>query len=219
MYRMILIAAFMLCASVSGQVMISGDLTSHVDSIIAASPGEDGPDLDKYVEPTTTESQTWRQIVQAMLSGNYSTAHSLAGTINYRVVQFTDTPPAIDQVYYLLERDPASTDNHWGAFVFNPTPSRSKLVIQAPHPLQNRNTGNQGVRVFQTTDAWIFCVAGTHKCNSTSYSPCDGSSTSCADTSEPYRNGDQAHAETATFQVTTEEILAYRPNAIILQPQ
>ncbi|MBK7142543.1 MAG: hypothetical protein IPH75_10725 [bacterium] len=218
MYRMILMAAFMLCASVSGQVMISGDLTSHVDSIIAASPGEDGPDLDKYAEPTTTESQIWRQIVQAMLSGNYSTAHSLAGTIDYRVVQFTDTPPAIDQVYFLLERTPASTDKYWGAFVFNPTPSRSKLVIQAPHPLQNRNTGNQGVRVFQTTDAWIFCVAGTHKCNSTSYSPCDGSSTSCADTSEPYRNGDQAHAETATFQVTTEEILAYRPNAIILQP-
>ncbi len=217
-HRLMLIALMLICASASGQVTMTGSITSHIDSIIAASPTDAGIDQDKYVEPTTTGTQTWRQIIQAMLSGDHAAAHTLAGTIDYRVVQFTDTPPVIDQVYWVLERTPGSTTNYWGTFVFNPSPSRSRLVIQAPHPLQNLNTGNQSIRVYTTADAWIFCLAGAHKCNSTSYSPCSGTSTSCADSSEPYRLGDQAHASSATFEITTEELLAYRSNAIVIQP-
>lgn len=207
-----------MCVTASAQVTETGDLYDHVDSIITVLPTEEAEFQDDYEEPDVSERSQWRTIIQEMLEGDYATAHSLAGALNYRVVEFTDNSTVPNQTYFILERTPSSTDNHWGTFVFNPAPARSRLVIQAPHPLQNVNTGNQGIRVFKMADCWIYCVAGTHKCNSTAYSSCDGTSTSCDETPEPYRLCDQAHAVTATFQLTTEEILSVKPQAVVIQP-
>ncbi|MCB2229636.1 hypothetical protein KQH82_02895 [bacterium] len=216
--KLILIGMLLIAATISGQVTASGDLYDRIDSIITTLPDVDAGDIDKYVAPTSTEQSQWRTIIQEMLDGDYATAHSLAAALDYRVVEFSDTNETPNDVYYILERTPSSTENYWGTFVVNPDPARSRLVIQAPHPVQNLNTGNQAIRVYKVADAWFFCLAGTSKCNATGYSSCDGTSTSCSASAEPYRICDQAHAVSATFQLTTEELLAERPSAIVLQP-
>ncbi|GEM_PF-1891182 len=198
------------------QVSASGDLTARIDSIIALIPGETPANL--YVGPNSSQQTLWRSIIQDMLNADYSSAHSSASSIDYEVVAFTDNTQSPSKTFYILERKPTATSYYWGTFIFNPDARRPKLVIQCPHPVQNINTGYQGLRVFETADAWIYFVAGTSKCNSTSYSPCDGTSTSCSETEEPYRDCDQAHIVTGTFQMTTEEILSVASDIIVIQP-
>ncbi len=216
--KLALIGVFLISTSICGQVIDSGDIVSHIDSIITTIPGEDAGDMDKYSTPNTTADQQWRQIVQDILDEDYASANTTASSLEYRVVEFTDNTTVPGRVYYILEMTPGSTANYWGTYVFNPNPSRSKLVIQAPHPLQNRNTGEQGFRVFKQDGAWVYCLAGTHKCNSSSYTPCAGTSTSCSETAEPYRNCDQAHIVDGTFQAMTEELLAVDGDLVIIQP-
>ncbi|MFH2036766.1 MAG: dockerin type I domain-containing protein [Candidatus Zixiibacteriota bacterium] len=196
-----------------GQVALSGDLTTHIDSLIDEVPDESPANL--YQEPGSTAQSTWRGIIQDMISGDFSSAHSAATSLDYRVVEFTDVS---SKVYYILERTSTSTTNYWGSYVFNPDPRRPHLVIQCPHPVDNLNTGNQGFRVFTAANARAYFVAGTSKCNSTSYTPCDGSGTSCSETTEPYRACDQAHVITGMFQLTTEEMLDDDPDLIVIQP-
>ena len=93
--KLLLIASLLLAAAASGQVTLSGDLYDHVDSIITSLPGDETADLDKYVEPTTTQQTQWQAIIQNMLATDYASAHTLAASLDYRVVEFTDTGSGI----------------------------------------------------------------------------------------------------------------------------
>ena len=214
----VLCIGLLTCGSAAfGQVTLSGDITTHVDSVITEIGDETPQDL--YAPLNASQQTLWRQMIQNIMSGDIASAHGSATTIDYRVVEFTDTESATGKVYYILERTPGTSTNYWGTFIFNPEPRRPKLAIQCPHPLQNRNTANQGVRVFRAANARACFIAGTHKCNSTSYSSCSGtSSTSCSETPEPYRDCDQAHIDIGTFQLTTEEMLISIPDMIVIQP-
>nr|MBN2278085.1 hypothetical protein [candidate division Zixibacteria bacterium] len=209
----LLASMMLLSTSLFGQVQISGDITAHMDSVINLAIGDTPQDL--YAAPSAAQETTWRGIIQDILDGDYVSAHSGAGTLDYRVVEFTDVS---SKVFYILERTPSATSNFWGTFVFNPEPRRPNLVIQCPHPVQNLNTGNQGFRVFTVANALAFFVAGTHKCNTTTFSPCSGTSTSCSVDPESYRSCDQAHIVNGTFQFTTEELLDYDSELIFIQP-
>ncbi|MBN2226150.1 MAG: dockerin type I repeat-containing protein [candidate division Zixibacteria bacterium] len=207
----------LMCGSAAfGQVSLSGDITAHVDSVINEIADETPHDL--YSPLSASQQTLWRQMIQDIMAGDFASAHSSAITIDYRIAEYTDTESPTGKVYYILERTPGTSTNYWGTFIFNPEPRRPKLVIQCPHPLQNRNTANQGFRVFRAANARACFIAGTHKCNSTSYSPCDGTSTSCSETAEPYRDCDQAHIVVGTFQLSTEEMLTSIPDMIVIQP-
>jgi hypothetical protein len=213
--RYLVAAAWLMCGSLSAQVSMTGDLTAHIDSIISTIPNETPANL--YVEPTSTQRSTWRQIIDNILSGSYSTAHSTAGTLSYRLVAFSDNSASPAKLYYVLEKTAAGS-NHWGTYVFNPAPRRPKLVIQSPHPIDNINTGEQGWRVFMVSQALAYFVPSACKCNSTSFSPCDGTTTACSGSSyESYRLSDQAHVVNGPFQLTTERILSVVPDMIAIQ--
>jgi hypothetical protein len=208
-------ALLLLCSSLSAQVTISGDLTQHIDSIISTVPNDTPADV--YVEPNSSERATWRQIIQNILDGQYATAHSTAGSISYRLVEFSDNAASPAKIYYVLEKLAAGS-NHWGTFVFNPEPRRPKLVIQCPHPVDNIHTGEEGWRVYKTTQAFAYFLPSAGKCNSSSFSSCDGTIASCAGFDQPYRQSDQAHVVNGPFQLTTEEILDVTPDIVAIQP-
>jgi hypothetical protein len=153
-----------------------------------------------------------------MLAETYHVADSLAGTIEYQIVQFTDTVATPDKVYYLLERKSTSTSRYWGTYVFNPAPFRPTLVIQCPHPLHDSRTGQQGFYAFRKAGARAYFVSGTHRCNGLTASTCDGTTTSCSETYQAYRYSDQAHVVLGPFQITTEEMQTAIPNLMVLQP-
>lgn len=219
MKRCAAVVILLVCLSAIGamaQVYQAGDLVSHIDSIIANMPAD--PDGGDYLQPSLSSRNSWRQIINDILDGNYAAAHTEALTKNYQVVLFTDTASGASALHIVLEHTPEATSRYWGTFVFNAAPLRSHLVIQSPHPRYDLNTGYQGIRMYRLAGAKAFFVSGTHRCNGLTSSPCDGTTTVCSTDYEPYRYSDQAHVVDSTFQITTEEMLDDDPALIVVQP-
>ena len=194
----------------------SGDIIAHVTDIINNMPATS--DADDYVEPDSAARNTWRTIVQNIIFGDYCAAHADAPAIDYQVVMFTDNTTTPNIIYYVLERALGATSNYWGTFIYNPSPLRQKLFIQSPHPLNDTNTGMEGLDIFRYCGALAYFTSGTHRCNSTVSSPCSGTTTTCSGFDESYRNSDQAHVTQSTLQITTEELESAITNIVIIQP-
>ena len=111
-----------------------------------------------------------------------------------------------------------SAVNYWGIFIFNINAARQKLIIQAPHPLYDSNTGKESLIIFKTTGARALFVSGTHRCNSPVFTSCSGTTTACSSTSQSYRISDQAHVVKGTFQKTTEVLSQLIDSMIVIQP-
>jgi hypothetical protein len=206
----------MSATGVQPQVVDSGDLTAHIDSIIEEMPTAYGG--GDYLQPNSASRTLWREIIDHILAEEYADAHTKALTKNYQVVLFTDTADQDSTLHILLERTVASTSRYWGTFVFNTLPLRSNLVIQSVHPRYDSNTGYQSIRIYQHNEARAFCVSGTHRCNGLSDSPCDGTTTVCTGSSAPYRYSDHAHIVLATIHITTEAMLDDNPELLVIQP-
>jgi hypothetical protein len=214
LWALVLLLCF--ASGVQAQVIETGDLVDHIDDIIAAMPTANGG--GDYLQPNVASRDLWREIIDHILAGEFAEAHTKALTKSYQVVLYTDTGTQDSTVHVVLERTPESTSRYWGTFVFNPSPLRSNLVIQSPHPRYDLNTGYQSIRIYVHTGARAFFVSGTHRCNGISYSPCDGTTSACSEDAESFRYSDQCHVVASTFQVTTEAMLDDDPSLLIIQP-
>jgi hypothetical protein len=212
----VLLLLLLLASGVQAQLVQSGDLVDHIDDIISVMPTANGG--GDYLQPNVASRALWREIIDHILAGELSDAHTKALTKNYQVVLYTDTATPDSTVHILLERTPESTSRYWGTFLFNTEPLRSKLVIQSPHPRYDSNTGYQSIRMYTYTGARAFFVSGTHRCNGSTYSPCDGTTSACSENPEPYRYSDQCHVVASTFQITTEAMLDDDPDILVIQP-
>ena len=211
----VLLAGFV-ASSAQAQVTQSGNLTAHIDAIIASMPTTNGG--GDYQQPNAESRTLWRDIIDHILAGELAEAHAEALTKNYQVVVYTDTGSEDSHLHILLERTPEATSRYWGTFLFNPSPLRSNLVIQSPHPRYDLNTGYQSLRIYLYTGARAYFVAGTHRCNGISYSPCSGTTTACSESAESFRYSDQCHVVDSTFQITTQAMLDEDPDLLIVQP-
>lgn len=193
------------------QIIIdSGDLLNEISNYISNIPGNTGND---YTNPSTSELITWNNTITDLLNNNYNSSVINANLLGYDLIEFTDTTATPNNLYYILK--PNST-NYWGLYVFNPNYCRP-LVIQAPHPKKDFNTGNQGAFVFKETRALLLCIAGTNRCNHSNFSSCDGSTSICSGSSENYRISDLAHNSSSIFQETTSVILNNINNSHFIQ--
>ncbi len=195
------------------QDIIKGDITGRVDSLIKLMPSTRS--TNEYHPLNNEQQKDWAKVVRRIIEGNIQAANSKAEKIGYRVITFLDL--ASQQTYYFLEKHPDSL-NYWGTVVFNPEPLRSRLVIQVPHPLADSLTGVQGFQMFKNTGAYVFCISGTHRCNSSDSTDCSGRTTTCSQNSVNFRKSDQAHSIESMFQVTTEVLLENNPEMIFIQP-
>ncbi len=206
----------LLCHALYGQNTDSGSLLTHVTTIIDAMPSGTGD--DDYVAPNASAIASWRTVIQDILSGDYSSAHTAAAGITYQVTEFSDTTTTPNITYYILERTSAATTNHWGTFVYNPSPLRQTLFVQCPHPLNDTNTGEQGLHIFRYCGARAYYTSGTERCNSSVYSTCSGTTTTCTGSSESFRDSDQAHITLGMLHVTTEELESEITGLVVIQP-
>lgn len=212
-FKKVLIVVFistLASSSYSQIVNDSGNLYSKIGSIISTMPGDTG---DDYGAPDSFQLITWENTLNQLLSGDYSSASDSANTIGYSLNHFTDTTFSPNREYYILERNDT---NYWGTYVLYPNYCRS-VVIESPHPKKDANTGHQGIHVFRETQSFFYCVSGTHRCNSTNYSSCSGTTTGCSTTSEPFKSSDSAHNTNSIFQKTTEVLFLNYPNTHFIQ--
>ena len=93
---------------------ISGNIVTHVDSLINVMPSTIG--TNEYIEPDPTAINVWRTVVQNVIFGDYCAAHTAAATIDYQVVEFKDNTTTPNIAYYILERTSAATSNYLGCF-------------------------------------------------------------------------------------------------------
>lgn len=195
------------------QVQLSGNIESHISNIISSMPGDSGND---FAEPTNDELNTWARTVKDVLLTNYTTAQNRADSLDYELVQFTDNTLSPVAIYYMLQQKAGST-NYWGTYLFNAASCRGKLVIQAPHPKKDFNTGKQGIFIFKNIDARVFMMSGTHRCNNSTFTTCDGTSSVCTGSSNSYQISDLAHNTTTVFQKTTQVIDDILNNMVYVQ--
>ena len=179
-----------------------GDLLAYTDSVVLQLPS--GVGLNQYTIPSAAYLNAWKTTVSNVLQGNDSLAAVQAAALSYRFISFVDTTSGVwpaSQEYRILEKLP-NASNHWGTYVFAVAPRRPQLVLQAPHPKNDSNTGQQSAFVFRSTGARAFFLPGTHRCNSSIFSPCDGTTSVCG-TSEPFRESDAAHSVSIPFYIAT----------------
>ncbi|MEL6866329.1 MAG: hypothetical protein AAFP19_18015 [Bacteroidota bacterium] len=194
------------------QTTESGDINQRIASIISSMPGNSG---DNYESPSNNELNAWHTLIGHILSGAYSTANSQANQLGYQLIAFTDNTSSPNQLYYMLEEQPGN-NKYWGTYVFNPTPRRSQLVIQSPHPRADLNTGKEGIWVFHRLQALAFCLSGSHRCNHSTLSSCSGTTSICG-SSSPYRISDMPHVDNSIYHQTTISILQNAPGSYFVQ--
>jgi len=169
--RLFTFLSILTLSGIYGQTTDSGDLEIYVFNIISNMPATVGS--NDYLAPSGSELTNWGNSISYMLSGDYSSAHTEASLFDYKVVEYNNTGETPNKIYYLLEKTSAGT-NYWGTFILNPVPDRSTLFVQAPHPINEINTGKQGFFIFREIGARAFILSGTHRCNNSNYSSCSG---------------------------------------------
>jgi hypothetical protein len=197
-----LIILLLLSNSLSGiaQINESGNLQTKIGQLIDDMPSSSG---DDYAPPNATQLTKWDSCLNHLLKRKFVTATMLANELEYDLIQFTDNGNS--QVYYILQTQ-NNASNYWGTYVFNPKACQSNLIIQAPHPRNDTNTGDQGIYIFKQNAYLFYMVAGTHRCNSGVYSSCSGTTSTCG-SSEQFRESDMAHIDNSIFHKTTNILL------------
>lgn len=207
---------FLLCiclwvgnAIMAAPVQKSGSIETYMAGIISNMPLEAGND---YAVPKNWQMATWAFVLHEMLEANYTNASDSAVNVGYQLVEYTDNSGLSDKTYYLLENTGA---NYWGTYAYYPSHQR-QLVIQAPHPRKDFNTGKQGIHVFYESEALFFAMSGTHRCNHAWFSSCAGSTDACGSWQD-FRVSDMAHHDTSFFQATTDTLFSKYNHTYFIQ--
>jgi hypothetical protein len=191
----------------------TGDIEIYIDNIIDNVPNSFG---DEYETPNSTQLNNWDTVIDFLLANDITNARAAVNSLNYQVTVFTDTSISPNQIFYVLEKQPTSS-NYWGTYVFSKTPTRNNLIIQAPHVKNDLNTGQQAVYCFKNTLARALFISGTHRCNSTDFSSCSGTTSTCNSGTQSYRISDMAHNVTTMFQKTTDNLFTNISNSVFIQ--
>lgn len=168
-----------------------------------------------YVDLDGTDAADFRAAVQAFLAENWSTADLLANAVGYEVVSFLDKPTNVvadSQLYYgLIPR----ADNGEGRGFYFVRPRAGvlrRLVIQAPHAVEDERTGVLGSEIFRASGARALMLTGADRCASSIPSGCTGA-TDCGD----HTVADGAHSVNTFFHIFHEEAGGEHADTRVLQ--
>jgi hypothetical protein len=208
----LLLICFLISFSTSFGQTEEGSLEVYLNVIISSLPGINGQDFDR---PDEEELEKWRYVVQAILLKDLNQARIHAEDLGYQVTEFLDTEgPALER-YYILEDQ--KEERFWGTYVFKEAPCRKSLILQAPHPKFDANTGKQAIYCFTRLSAAALFISGTHRCNHSSASSCSGTTSVCSSSPQSYRISDMAHNESSAFQVATEAVALHLSESVFVQ--
>ncbi|PKP34199.1 MAG: hypothetical protein CVU00_07890 [Bacteroidetes bacterium HGW-Bacteroidetes-17] len=191
---------------------IEGNIEVYLNEMVESLPGSNGND---YQVPTVAQLNSWGNMMDAIFDGNIESANGLAASLNYQIIDFQDTTIASNNRFYVIKEN-SSQIHYWGTYVISTHPLRNNLIIQAPHPVYDSQTGYQAIFCFKRLIPRALFISGTHRCNNSEYSECSGTTTACGPSS-PYRISDNAHNSNSVFQKTTEAFFNEFDNSVFLQ--
>lgn len=192
-------------------------MTDDVEAVLNAIPIP-GAGSNGFTKPSASDMADWEQVIAALLEGDYAGAALLADVQAYDLLKLTDSSSG--RLYYVLREklfDPDWPVRGLGTFALYPA-GRRLLNIQAPHPRYDGGTRSESIAIFLETGAAFLQIAGTHRCASSTPSPCDGTTGACRDAGDPpeidYRVSDVAHYTNNFYQVTSNQVAALVPELV-----
>jgi hypothetical protein len=183
---------------------MSGDLETFLKSIDYGDK-----DADNWVEPDAVKLDQYRTAVDFFLAGDFDTAHQVAVSIGYEVIEFSVGNGKKAKKHYLLwetEQLPSTAFTGGGTLIMNP--AGVNAVLQAPHPNSDLYTEDQAIETYFGTNAKFLMLAGTRRENSTQPSPC---------TDSGYRKSDSSHYTEQLFYAAHERISLFDSATIFIQ--
>ncbi len=197
--RVLLVAAALPWASpalaVRQRAVPLPDLVAEVRTFM---PGEAS---GGYVVPTPEEEEAFRAAARALLAGDAATAERalapFAGA--FEVLEVLDG--AGGGRYLAIAEVPGAATGllprGWGLFLFARTPARDRLVIEAPHPLADRESEMDAAVATSRLRPAAFLLAGAHRY------------------ADPKPLSDMAHASHSVFEAVHEAALL--PDRVAVQ--
>ncbi|MEN8122298.1 MAG: T9SS type A sorting domain-containing protein [Bacteroidota bacterium] len=207
-----LLIVLVLVSTASFSQDIKGDIEKYLNNIIAEIPGSNTND---YTIPASDDLNSWGNVLGYMFNNQIESANDLANGLNYQIVDFQDTTLNANNRFYIIEEKKPRT-KYWGTYIISANPSRNRLIIQAPHPIYDSNTGYQATFCFKRLQPKALFISGTHRCNHILETDCSGTTGACGSTG-PYRVSDNAHNVNSVFQIFTKEIADNFDNTVFVQ--
>lgn len=166
---------------------------------------------DGYVDLDGDDAADFRSAVEAFLAEDWANADLLADDVGYEVVVFRDSGNG-DEAYYGLLPQAGNGDGRGFYFVRPRAHVRRRLVVQAPHAVEDERTGVLGSEIFRASGARALMLTGADRCASDAFSTCTGS-TDCG----AHRISDGAHAVDTFFHIFHEEASREHGDTHVLQ--
>ena len=163
-----------------------------------------------YVDLDGTDAADFRSAVQAFLAEDWANADVLADDVGYQVVVFRDNGNG--ETYYGLIPQADNGEGRGFYFVRPRAGVLRRLVIQAPHAVEDERTGVLGSEIFRASGARALMLTGADRCASNIVSTCTGS-TDCGD----HTVADGAHSVDAFFHIFHEEVGSEHADTHVLQ--
>ena len=142
--------------NLKAQTTIQGDITNLITEIRNNMPVMNS---QAFVIPSDAQMTTFAGIFTSLNTYNYSTLQTTLSQFGYTFYKYINTPTG-DTLYVIKEDYPIKRG--WGTFILNPK-AVTHLAIECPHPLWDTNSEVLGIRVFITTKARWYMLAGTHR--------------------------------------------------------
>lgn len=173
---------------------------SLIDAFTIARLAPPAAESNGYTIPSATNVNTLGTAIRQAISAQYPEALATAQSVNYTLCRgaedYEDT--------VLFEPSERGTGHAVLAIRLKKV-DVSRLMFQAPHILQDRNTLAQSVRFFEELNARVLLASGTHRCASPERG-CSGTSMVCNRADNGYAESDMAHSVVSYFQAAHEAV-------------
>ena len=152
----------MFTLQVKAATNIVGDLLVEAARLETFSKTLYGQNSNTYTAPLTEEWAQFRDAAQALLTGDYTTAETLATALNYQLVYFQHTNPITGLVGLRAVENVNGPVRGWGTFFVNTNPA-ANVLIESPHPQFDFRTPQLAAEVFVRSGSLGLLIAGANR--------------------------------------------------------
>jgi hypothetical protein len=170
---------------------------TRLEPLIASVPIP-GPGSEAVRVPAGEELRAFSILMQRMFEGQADAARTQAAALGYELIEYPGPGG------YLVLRERPDAFRGQGTYIVN-LHYRRNIVLEAPHPIFDAGTLEEGVRMFEEVQARALFLSGAHRCANEEPTPCGiGKTDAC---NGRYRTSDSGHVRASFFQSAHEATL------------
>lgn len=159
-------------------------------------------DSEAYVVPDGSRRSSIESALDSFQNESYESAVDSAEDAAYELCrEDSDVGPLV--FWY-----PTNAGEGHARWVLRVNEDARPLIVESPHSFFEGHTMEQAVETFRTLDARALLVNAGHRCSNQTASGCDGTTSVCGNSDEPFRESDMAHTVRSFFQVAHQKIAA-----------